>query len=380
MDIMTKDDLKGLLEKRENPSVSIYMPTHRAGFEVRQNVIRYKNLVRKAERMMDDMGFKADEFFEPLRRLEKDGLFWANQGDGLALFASPGRFSSYRLSLSFDEVVVVADRFHVKPLLPLLTADGKFYVLAISQNDVRFLECNRQECKEIRPEKMPPDLQEALKYDDPQRQLQFHTGAQRAGSKRAAMFHGHGVGVDDAKDRILRYCQILDSALRPVLREERAPLILAGLDPAVSIYRQASGYMHITEEGIEGNPEKLNAGDLHRLGWDIAEPILAKARRDAAARYWDLTGTGLASCREDEILPSAVQGRIDFLFTAIDRHLWGTFNEETGDLTLHEENEPGDEDLLDTAAFWALVNGGAVYAVPQDEMPDASSLCAVFRY
>jgi hypothetical protein len=41
-------------------------------------------------------------------------------------------------------VVVVSDRFHLKPLLPLLTGDGKFYLLTLSQEDeVKFFEGSR---------------------------------------------------------------------------------------------------------------------------------------------------------------------------------------------------------------------------------------------
>ena len=43
--------------------------------------------------------------------------------------------------MSFDELVVVSDNFHVKPLMPLLTGDNLFYVLALSQKEVRLIEC-----------------------------------------------------------------------------------------------------------------------------------------------------------------------------------------------------------------------------------------------
>jgi hypothetical protein len=59
------------------------------------------------------------------------------------LFLSPGAFHSYRLPLSFGELAVISDRYHLKPLLPLLAGDGSFYVLALSQNEVRLLGASR---------------------------------------------------------------------------------------------------------------------------------------------------------------------------------------------------------------------------------------------
>ena len=59
-----------------------------------------------------------------------DGLFWQHQSDGLALYSRPGWWRSFRVPLDLPELAVVGDRFHVSPLLRLLTGDGHFLVLA----------------------------------------------------------------------------------------------------------------------------------------------------------------------------------------------------------------------------------------------------------
>jgi len=43
-------------------------------------------------------------------------------------FVASDLFRYYRLSLLFEELVVVTDRFHLKPLLPLLSSDERFMV------------------------------------------------------------------------------------------------------------------------------------------------------------------------------------------------------------------------------------------------------------
>jgi hypothetical protein len=110
--------------------------------------------------------------------------------DGLALFLAPHLSRSYRLPLAFEELAVVAGRFHVKPLLPLFTDDGRFDVLALSQNAVRMLECTRHSARQLELEGVPPNLAEALKYDDPEKQLQYHQWTDRqpvCGDRRAAV-------------------------------------------------------------------------------------------------------------------------------------------------------------------------------------------------
>ncbi|MBN1137486.1 MAG: hypothetical protein JXM73_12935, partial [Anaerolineae bacterium] len=135
MDILTKQDLQELIEKRDGWRVSIFVPTHRTGRETRQARIRLKNLLAQAEERLAAAGLRAPEIkaqLEPASRLVQDSLFWQRQSDGLAIFLAAETARHYRLPLDFEELVVVADRFYVKPLLPLLSGDGRFYVLALS--------------------------------------------------------------------------------------------------------------------------------------------------------------------------------------------------------------------------------------------------------
>jgi hypothetical protein len=87
-------------------------------------------------------------------------------------------------------LVVVADRFHVKPLLPLLTSDGTFHVLAISQNQLRLLEGTRHAVDEIDLENVPETLSEIFPDGFPAKQLQFHTDTTSATTSRIASGNG----------------------------------------------------------------------------------------------------------------------------------------------------------------------------------------------
>ncbi|WP_425525994.1 hypothetical protein [Halotia branconii] len=46
---------------------------------------------------------------------------------------------------------------------------------------------------------------------------------------------------------------------------------------------------------------------------------------------------------------------------------------------LHPEPEPNDEDILD-AAIQTLLNGGEVYTVEPEQMPESTQAAAIFRY
>ena len=388
MDILTRDELRTLTRKPEGLCVSIYMPAHQVGAEIQQDPIRLKNLLSETEERLLADGLRtseAQELLEPAEKLLQDGLFWQHQSDGLAIFLSSDQFGYYRLPFDFEELVVVADRFHIKPLLPLFSGDGRFYVLALSQSEVRLLQGTRYSVSEIDLEEVPASLAEVLKFNDPEKRFQFHTMTRTPGGKgeRPAIFHGHGVAsADDPKDYISRYFHRVDESLHDLLRDEQAPLVLAGVDYLLPIYREANTYPHLVDEGIEGNPEELRAEELHGRAWTIVQPLFLAEQEEAAAQYRQLAGAGSeqASHKLKEVVPAGYYGRVETLFVAVGLQQWGTFDPATNTVQVHEETEPGDEDLLDFAAIQTLLNNGTVYAVEPEKVPDEALLAAVFRY
>ena len=202
----TRDDLRLLAADRPAWCVTIHLPTHRSGEAARQDRIRLKNLLGEATSRLTTVGLRAPAakaLLEPAERLITDGLFWRHQADGLAVFLTEGFFRSYRVPLRLTPLAIVARRFHLAPLLRLFTGDGRFFVLALSENAVRVLEGTRHSFDVLEGDGLPTSLADALPFDNPERQVQFHTGTPQAKGRRAAVFHGHDVGGEVEKDRLL---------------------------------------------------------------------------------------------------------------------------------------------------------------------------------
>jgi len=383
MRIFTRDELRTLTETSQATCVSVYMPTHRVPTENQQDRTRLKNLLRQAQESLQAYGLRpseAESLLEPATRLLGAIPFWKDKRDGLALFISPGIFRQYQLPTSFEPLLVVAHRFHVKPLLAFL-GGNEFFVLALSQNAVRLFEGSPFGLSAIDDlEGVPKSLADALKYEELIKQLQFRTGIGVGGARgeRAAMFHGQEAA--DAKDRILRYFRQIDQGLRDLLREAQAPLVLAGVEYLLPIYKEVNTYQHLLNGGITGNPEGLNPDELHRQAWALVQPFFRREQEQAAARYLQLAGTGRTSNDPQEIVPAAYHGRVEFLFVAVGRQQWGDYDPGANRVDLHPVAQPGSFDLLDLAATQTLLHGGAVYAVEPSEVPDKARLSAVFRY
>ncbi|MHB9099226.1 MAG: hypothetical protein ACYC5X_15535 [Syntrophales bacterium] len=72
MDQFTKEDLQELLTPSGEWRVSLYMPTHRSPVEGRQDLVRFKNLLRETEERLIRGGLRgpeAAEFVAPLQKL-----------------------------------------------------------------------------------------------------------------------------------------------------------------------------------------------------------------------------------------------------------------------------------------------------------------------
>lgn len=382
MHVFIKNELSTLVAPRQGPFVSIYMPTHRVPTELRQDSLRMKNLLRQAEDKLITKGLRTPEaktILEPAEKLLSRVLFWRGQKDGLAIFLSPDFDRIYPLPVDVPELVIVGERFHIKPLLSLL-GGGEFYILALSQNQVRLLQASPFSISEVEVEGLPQSLDEALRYEDPEKQLQFHTGTQKVTGDRAAMFHGHGVGTDDARNKLLRFCQHVDRGLHDILRDEQAPLILAAVDYLLPIFSEASSYPHLLSEMVSGNPEALSPEALLHHAWPLVEPHLNQSQQEAEAKYRGLGGTGRSSHKLEEIIPAAYNGRVEFLFVGVGRQVWGIYNQQQNELQRFPESQSDAEDLLDAAALQTLLKGGSVFAVEPEVVPDGRDIAAVFRY
>ncbi len=388
MDILTKADLELLICKSEHQCVSIYMPTHRTGVEIQQDPIRLKNLLGEAEKRLSDQGFgprDVQKMLEPASKLLPASYFWQHQSDGLAIFLSANISNIYRLPLSFEELVLVDDHCYIKPLLPLFTGDGHFYILALSQNHIRLLNGTRTCVSEVEIGKVSGSLDEAISSDDHQVNLQLHTSGAVGGMTKdgSVTFHGQGGGSDEsAKNALLRYFHLVDDGLGEFLQGDGAPLVLAGVEYLLPIYKEANTYPNLIDNVIAGNPDLISAEELHKSAWDILEPLFQAAQNEAVALYQQLAGQASERISDtlEKIVPAAIAGQIETLFVAAGVQQSGVFNLATNEIEIHDQPEAGDEHLLDLAAVQTYLKGGTVYVVEPEKVPGGTNIAAVLRY
>lgn len=384
MNTITQKELHRLIEQPPSICISIYAPLERSS--VQHNQVRFKALLREAEEQLGTRAIEQhdiDALLVPARVLLDDENFWQHPADGLAVFLAPNLDRAFMLPGRFDELAVVADQFYLLPLLPLLTGDGQFYILALSQRDNRLLEATRSTVTGIKlPHAVPRSLAEAMRYDDFEKGRQLYTGTSGKpgpAGRQGAISFGQGVGSDIEKENILRYFQQIDRGLHEILHDKRAPLVLAGVGFLLPLYHEANTYPHLVKEGVEGNPDpdQKSIAELHAAAWPLVEPYFRQAEQHAITHYKELAGTGSTANDIRSIVPAAYQGQVDTLFITRGYRQPGTFDSATATVLLTEESP---NDLVNLAVLYTLANRGAVYSVDAEAAPDTTPLAVILRY
>ncbi len=299
-----------------------------------------RNLLRQAEEELraEACGQRRSMPCSPTPRPAPGHDFWQHPERRAGGLFSEDLFA-FRVPLPFAELAVVTGRFHLKPLLPLLTSDGTFSVLAVSQNDLRLLVGTRHTMDSVELADVPRRLVDTLPEGYPERQLQLHTGTPAASGGRAAVFHGHDIS-NDIKTRLQQWFRTIDREGCALLADSTPPLVLAGVESLYPLYREISGYPRLMDTGIAGNPENMTPEELHARGWEIVEPVFAKNRGTARARYHQLVGTGQTSTDVAETVAAAGHGRVEVLFVAVGVQVWGRIDRDSDEVALHPARNP----------------------------------------
>ncbi len=386
IDFMDIGTIEELINYRDNMCVSIYSPMVQKGADVQGNPVKLENALKEARAQLQDRGLdkpQIDELLEEAQALTNDPQYWQQQDEGLALFMAPGFFDTFRLPMAFEPLTVVSQRFHTKPLLALFTGDGQYYVLALSQDNVRLFRATQHSLEEVEADEIPVSIDEALAFEDPEEQLQHHTttaGAAGSPSGGADVVH-HGHSMDDEqRQRLRRFLKEVADSVADIVPQTEGPLVLVAVDYLHPMFAEAYQEPNLVEEGIETSLTEISDEELHHRSWEIVSPLLKEAQEEARTTFGNLKHTDQASDDISLIVPAAFQGRVDTLFVALNAHQWGIYDVERNEVQLDDSSHKRGEDLLDFAAVQTLANGGDVYVVDDADVPGGTSIAAILRF
>ncbi len=376
--------LLDLTSERKGPCVSIYVETP-GGRDIHQGPLRLAQLLVRAETELAEARVPPGEVAEllaPARALLDEPSAW-KRGDGtLALYAAPGFFRQLHARLAATEESVVGRRFHVRPLLPLLASPARFYVLALSLNQVRLVEATAEGVRRLPLGELGEGFTAAMGYDEFYSELQMHSAGASGGgaARRPAIVHGHGDSDEEKLEEDLRHWfRRIAETIGARALDPHALRVLAATGERAALYLATSRDPLLLTDTLAGSPDRLSDAELAVKALPLVEAALAERRQEALVRWREMLGSERATGDLATVLRLAPQGRVQALFLPAAAELWGTYEATTGALELHVERRHGDEELLERAALETLGCGGDVYEVTETATLDGAPLAALLR-
>ncbi len=214
------------------------------------------------------------------------------------------------------------------------------------------------------PRSVPHSVREAGGFDAPDHDLEARSAAGKSTGSMRAVHFGTGPGREIDDERLLEFFRQVDKGLHSLLNG--APLLLAGVDYEVAIYRRAAKYPHILEGRLEDDLSLKSLAEIGQLAaergkadsWREGQEALALFR-EAAHRERTLSGIR-------RVLEAAKQGRVAKLIFA-----------EGAEFTSGSATRT---DLINAAVVLTIVNGGQVSVLPENVMAKLSPVAALLRY
>jgi hypothetical protein len=369
---LTRQELLELADSDDAPRVSIYLSIPRVASLAAQRVA-WTNLVRAAERQLTAQRIVSGEVRRILTPARRAAEVRNTQARGLAFLAGPRSSRVLAVATDVPTAVVVGDRSYLRPLLPLLEKDN-YFVLGLGRDDVRLFAGDREMVRELALEGLPLAPLASMPRE---RRPAGAFIADRGSSAIRGVWHGvGGAAADIDQRRVIDHFRGVDAAVKKILRNSDAPLVLGGVGYLHTLYRGINSYPALVPEGITAGLGDMTMSQLHERTWPIVEPTLHARHGAALARFTQLQGSGRTVSEPSSAASAADYGRVETLIVAA---------AETDHLpSAGVPSAPADDThtrmVLEQAIAGTLRHGGSIHVVDDQSMPTSTPLAGILRY
>jgi len=388
IDIPTLAEFKALAAIKGHVCVSLYLPTSPLPHQVRANRIAFKDTAKAALVQLHEAGFDKrrlaalEQRFDHLAGADEDDVqdkdhirklqkrkpsevdaFWINQTSGLGVLATPETLRTFRLPFAPKPLAEVADRFHLTPLIRVMTSPHDVFVLTLSEESVRLVHVFANLAPvEIKVPKLPHTAEEAT------RRPSVHVRAPR----------GHLQNLEGEKVLLQKYARQVDQVICAALIGQETPLVLAAAEPIASIFRSVNSYPRLLDEGIR-DADHMGIPQLADAALPILDRLYASELKAIIARYDELKPRR-ATTDVSYAAHAATAGALEELLVDLDAVIPGLVSDYDGSVTYAASDDAETYSVVDEIARRAVCSGAHVLGARRDELPGRAPLIAILRY
>lgn len=254
----------------------------------------------------------------------------------IGVFLSESLNGYVSLPFEVDPLAVVANSFHLKPLLKLVQREHPFMVLFFTKREAVLFRGSSTELREV----------EHMRY----------ATLREVGDVTTA----------------------IDRSVYRLSQNAATPLILAGDYDYASFFKNETLFPRVVDEIIVEVAERTQKNKLHLECIRVLEPYLAKQEEKLIKQFEASERKGLTTSNLNEIMDNAIRKKVRHIFISESENIWGSVNPIDGRPTYSPKVANCVDDILDDLAELVLKNGGGVTVLAPEKMPNGRSACAIF--
>jgi len=263
---------------------------------------------------------------------------WKRKNEALGIFVTKGFAGYMGLPFEVKNLAVVANSFHVKPLIKWMQREKPFFALKLNSEKPTLYQGTLSELRVIE-------------------EYQF---------KKAR-------SIETIYEK-------LDKELNKVIFKSKQPLILIGESVHTDVFKTISQYGLIINKTISELAFGQGLRELHRNCLNILEPYLEHHENVLVQKYWTAKLQRKVSSNLNEIVELALRGQVKHLFVNEKMNVWGQIDYRTGKFTYHAKQQDSfDDDILDDLAEIVIYHKGQVTVLESDKMPDSQAAAAILK-
>ncbi|MFO7924329.1 MAG: hypothetical protein R6U58_11615 [Bacteroidales bacterium] len=355
---MERNLLKIIRNQVDYPNVSILMTTHKTAPDNKQDTMVLKKLSKQAEKRLK-REFNSRNIKGLLEKLKKTvaSIDLRHNLDGLAIFLNNNFEKVVRLPFPVKDRIIIDGSFATRDLIRAMNRGINYYTLSISAGFVRLFEAYRDRFSEITESGFP--------YANP-----FPRGSNLEESTSLK------------ETRLKEFFKMVDKSFVQIHNQHPMPLVIAGVEKNIALYREISGLPDKIITAMEGNYDNISSYELAQIVWPKVKEIMAQQRKEALKNLDKAIGRKRLVTGIDEVWQLATQNRGELLVVEEGFHQSAKINNYANSITLvNDHGHTGaTDDLVDDIAEKVVSTGGRVIFAENGSLNNYDHIALVIKY
>jgi hypothetical protein len=299
-----------------------------------------------------------NKFLAPIEALARDNSLLKKMRGNIGVFRKNDLFRCVSLPIEIEETSVVADTFHIKPLLKWAQTDQEFLLIGLKYEGATLYKGTQSDFRKIDEAVYPEALR---RYDDDGGYVSLKERRQQ----RAELQHT---------------MEWLSLWVKDLTKNTKTTVFLAGSNDVVKAFIKNYQSAKLYPETIDGYFSENKAIDIIRnirmiLRLDSQIKISDSLNEFELAKNLKHTKTNIF-----QIARAALKGNVRKLVVAEDFSVFGKLDKHSGGVAIHATDMDHEDDcLLDDLAQTVLLNGGEVIVAKKSDIPNGKVIMAILN-